>query len=89
MQKYEYFQTGMSENGIIHITMMKNWVSLILFLRKRGLIVHLAALKKGALGPHIRTMSYIGSTPPPPPPPSLGLGFVLPLRAHNVCHCAT
>ena len=27
----------MSQNGTIHITMMKNWVSNILFLRKGGL----------------------------------------------------
>ena len=33
----------------IHLTMMKNWVSHILFPRKRGLIVYLAALKKGAI----------------------------------------
>ena len=38
----------MSVNGTIHISMMKNWVCHILFLRKRGLIVYLAALKKGA-----------------------------------------
>ena len=44
-----YFQTGMSEDGTIHMTMMKNWVHHILFLRKRGLIVYLAALKKGAI----------------------------------------
>ena len=31
--------------GTIHITMMKNWVSHILFLRKRGFIVYLAVLK--------------------------------------------
>ena len=48
-KKYEYFQTAMSENGTIHISMMKNWVSHILFLRKRGLIVYLSALKKGAI----------------------------------------
>ena len=29
-------------------TMMKNWVNYILFLRKRGLIVYLAALKRHA-----------------------------------------
>ena len=46
---YEYFQTGMSENGTIHITMMKHWVSHILFIRKRGLIVYLAALKEGTI----------------------------------------
>ena len=39
----------MSENATIHITMMKNWVGHILFLRKRGLIVYLAALKKRAI----------------------------------------
>ena len=55
----------MSENGTIHVTMMKNWVSHILFLRKKGLIVYLAALKKGLFGTHIRTMSYIGSNPTP------------------------
>ena len=33
----------------MHITMMKNWVGHILFLRKMVLIVHLAALKKGAI----------------------------------------
>ena len=72
-QKYEYFQTGMSENGTIHITMMKNWVtengtihitmmknwvSHIPFFRKRGLNVYLAALKRGLFGTHIPTTSY-------------------------------
>ena len=52
----------MSENGTIHITMMKNWVSHILFLRKRGLIVNLAALKKRAIrAPHpYYVIYYIG-----------------------------
>ena len=54
------FKTGMSENGTIHISMMKNWVSYILFLGNGGLIIYLPALKKGA-------MSYMGATPPPPP----------------------
>ena len=30
------FKIGMIENGTIHISMMKNWVSHILFLRKKG-----------------------------------------------------
>ena len=55
----------MSESETIHISMMKNWVSRTLFLRKRRLIVYLAALKKGAIRPSIRTMSYIGSYPLP------------------------
>ena len=37
-KKYEYFQTGMSEKGIIHITMMKNWVNHILYLRITSVI---------------------------------------------------
>ena len=61
------YQTGMSENGTIHISMVKNLVSNILFLRKGGLNVYLAALKRGLFGTHIRTMSYISSYPPPPP----------------------
>ena len=32
-------QTGMSENGTIHISMKKNLVSHVLFLRKGGLTV--------------------------------------------------
>ena len=40
----------MSEIKTILISMMKNWVSHIFFLRKRELIVYLAALKKGAIG---------------------------------------
>ena len=48
-KKYEYFQTGMSENRTILITMIKKWVRRILLLSKRGLIIYLAALKKGAI----------------------------------------
>ena len=46
----------------------KNGSVIYSFLGKRGLIIYLAALKRGLFGPHIRTMSYIGSYPPPPPP---------------------
>ena len=37
------------ENGIIHISLMKNWVGHYFFSEKRGLIVYLAVLKKGAI----------------------------------------
>ena len=40
---------SMSENETIYITIMKNWVSHILCLRKKGLILYLAALKRGAI----------------------------------------
>ena len=67
--EYEYYQTWRLENGTIYITMMKNWVSHILFLRKGGWrgggVSYQEALKKGAIGRHIRTMSHIGSYPPP------------------------
>ena len=43
------FKQGYTENGTIHITMMKNLVRHILFLRKRVCVVYLAALKKGAI----------------------------------------
>ena len=43
--------------------MMKNWASHILFLRKRELIVYLAAQKRELFSLHIHTMSYIGNTP--------------------------
>ena len=46
-----------SENRAIYILSFKKW----------GFIIHLAALKKGAIGTHIRTMSYISEPPPPPP----------------------
>ena len=35
-QKYEYFQTGMSENGTIHITMIKKTGSVIYFFLEKG-----------------------------------------------------
>ena len=43
------FKQGYIENGTIHITVMKNLVSHILFPRKRVCVVYLAALKKGAI----------------------------------------
>ena len=61
----------MSENGTIHITMMKNWVCHILFLNKKGAYRLPDSAKKGAIGLHIHTMSDIGS-PPPTPPPRVG-----------------
>ena len=41
--------SGMSEKGIIHVSMMKNWASHIFFLEKREFILYLTALKKGAI----------------------------------------
>ena len=41
--------TGMSENRAIQIPIKKNGSVIYSFLRKRGLVVYLAALKKGTI----------------------------------------
>ena len=37
------------KSGAFHIPIKKNWVSHILFVEKRGPIIYLAVLKKGAI----------------------------------------
>ena len=64
MQKYPHLNRNV-KNGAIHIPIKKNGSVINGFLGKRGLIVYLAALR-GLFGPHILTMSYIGSYSPPP-----------------------
>ena len=82
--KFEFFQTGISENGTIHITMMKNWASHIFFLRKRGFIVYLAALKKGAIrAAHPYYVIYRVVTLPPPP---RYIRFIPPTMSVNLAH---
>ena len=54
----------MSENGTIHITMMKNWVSHILFLKKRGAYRIPGSAEKGDYSR--RTSIHPYSYPPPP-----------------------
>ena len=44
-----FFQTGMSENVTIYITMVKNWVSQILFHRKKGAYRIPGSAEKGAI----------------------------------------
>ena len=74
----------MSENGTIHITMMKNWVSHILFLRKADLSYTWQRWKNG--GYSART--YIGSYPYPPPPPPPLRGYwclIYKCQCHEKC----
>ena len=55
-----------------HIPIKKNWVSHILFVEKRGPIIYLAVLKKGAFRhahPHYAIYMYRKSLPHPLPPP--------------------
>ena len=49
MSTFVYFQTGCQKTGNSHITMMKTGSVIYFFLEKGGLIVYLAALKKGAI----------------------------------------
>ena len=64
--KYHIMLSGVNDNSLFRI-MMKNWVSHILFLRKRGACHIPGSAEKGVYsGPHIHTMSYIGSYPLPP-----------------------
>ena len=59
--------TGMSENGAIHIPIKKNGSVIYSFLGKKGLIVYLEALKKGAIrAAHPYHVIYRELPPPPP-----------------------
>ena len=59
------------KSGAFHIRIKKNWVSHILFVEKRGPIIYLAALKKGAIRhahPYYAIYRKLHSPPPPPRP---------------------
>ena len=57
-EKYVHIP-GCQKNGAFHIGIQKNWAIHILFVEKRGPIIYLAALKKGAIRHAL--------CPPPPP----------------------
>ena len=68
MQKYSHLNRDV-KNGTLHIPIKKKFVSHIQFPRKKGLIVYLAALKKGAIrAAHPYHVIYRELPPPPPPP---------------------
>ena len=68
-QIYEYFQTGMSENWTIYITMMKNLVSHILFLEKgKGVYRIPGSAEKGDYSRRASVLCHIKEVTPPPPP---------------------
>ena len=71
MQKYAQLNRDVKIGPFIYQS-RKNGSVIYSFLGKRGLIVYLAALEKGAIrAAHpYHVMSYIGSYPPPPIPPS-------------------
>ena len=65
MQKYAHLNRDV-KNGTLHIPIKKKWVSHIQFPWIKGAYRIPGSAEKGGLfGPHIHTMSYIGSYPPP------------------------
>ena len=56
---------GCQKSGAFHIRIKKNRVSHILFVEKKGLIIYLAALKKGAIW-HVYPYYAIYRNPPGP-----------------------
>ena len=59
---------GCQKNGAFHMGIQKNRAFHILFVEKRGPIIYLAALKKGAIR-HAHPYYAIYRKLPPPPPP--------------------
>ena len=57
------------KSGAFHIPIKKNWVSHILFVEKRGPIIYLAALKKGAIRHAHPYYDIYRKLPPTPQPP--------------------
>ena len=66
-EKYVHIP-GCQKNGVFHIGIQKNRAIRILFVEKRGPIIYLAALKKGAIR-HAHPYYAIYRKLPPPPPP--------------------
>ena len=71
-EKYVHIP-GCQKNGVFHIGIQKNRAIRILFVEKRGPIIYLVALKKGAIRRvHPYYAIYRKLPPPrlPPPPPT-------------------
>ena len=61
---------GYQKNGTFHTGIQKNWAIHILFVEKKGPVIYLAALKKGAIRhahPYYAIYRKL-HTPPPPHP---------------------
>ena len=67
-EKYVHIP-GCQKNGAFHIGIQKNRAIHILFVEKRGPIIYLAALKKGAIRHAHPYYAIYRKLPPPPPPP--------------------
>ena len=60
---------GCQKNGAFHIGIQKNRAIHILFVEKRGPIIYLAALKKGAIRERTSVLCHILEVTHPPPFP--------------------
>ena len=67
-EKYVHIP-GCEKNGAFHIGIQKNRAFHILFVEKRGPVIYLAALKKGAIWHAHPYYAIYRKLPPPPPPP--------------------
>ena len=67
-EKYVHIP-GCQKNGAFHIGIQKNRAIHILFVEKRGPIIYLAALKKGAIRLAHPYYAIYRKLPPPPPAP--------------------
>ena len=71
MQKYAHLNRDVKMEPFIYQS-RKNGSVIYSFLGKKGLIVYLAALKKGAIrAAHPYHVIYRELPPPPPPPPEV------------------
>ena len=79
MQKYAHLNSGVKKMGHAYTNQEKMGQSYTVFLEKRGHIVYLAALKKGAIrAAHPYHVIYRElPARPAPPPPSLVPGKVI------------
>ena len=68
VQKYAHLNRDVKMGPFIYQS-RKMGQSYTVSLEKGGLSYTWQRWKRRLFGPHIRTMSYIGSYPPPPPPP--------------------
>ena len=70
-EKYVHIP-GCQKNGAFHIRIQKKWAIHILFVEKRGPIIYLAVLKKGAIWhthPYYAIYRKLPPLPPFTPPP--------------------
>ena len=77
-EKYVHIP-GCEKNGVFHIGIQKNWAIHILFVEKRGPIIYLGVLEKGAIQHAHPYYAIYRKLPPPPLPPEGQPGNICPI----------